>query len=229
MESLSRFGFRILGVAATGALLAAVPGCKIVVSDTCGDGFRDVGEDCDDGNNRDGDGCSADCFFETFCGDGFLDSVEECDDGNNINGDGCSASCRIETVVPVCGDGFTDAGEECDDGNNADGDGCSFDCFLESTGYLECQIGGMCSGRDTCFEITIPSAGTHGGMCTHTCTVDGDCMMDHGFPGRCYSVEGAAAVCYQECAANSDCYTGTTCIDVTFPGMNDSICVPNNL
>ncbi len=30
----------------------------------CGDGLPDAGEECDDGNNDDGDGCSADCLVE---------------------------------------------------------------------------------------------------------------------------------------------------------------------
>ena len=30
----------------------------------CGDGLPDAGEECDDGNNDDGDGCSFDCLFE---------------------------------------------------------------------------------------------------------------------------------------------------------------------
>ena len=30
----------------------------------CGDGHLDAGEQCDDGNSRDGDGCSANCTIE---------------------------------------------------------------------------------------------------------------------------------------------------------------------
>jgi len=33
-------------------------------SDSCGDGNVDLGEECDDGNNIDGDGCSASCMNE---------------------------------------------------------------------------------------------------------------------------------------------------------------------
>jgi uncharacterized repeat protein (TIGR01451 family) len=95
----------------------------------CGDGVLDPGEECDDGNNVDGDGCSANCTLE-YCGDGVLDPGEECDDGNNVDGDGCSADCKVE----YCGDGNLDPGEECDDGNNIDGDGCSANCTLEESG-----------------------------------------------------------------------------------------------
>jgi cysteine-rich repeat protein len=103
----------------------------------CGDGNLDAGEECDDGNNVDGDGCSATCCVEYVppppcCGDGNLDAGEECDDGNTIDGDGCSATCTTETP-PCCGDGNLDAGEECDDGNTVDGDGCSSSCVVEVT------------------------------------------------------------------------------------------------
>ena len=54
----------------------------------CGDGNLDPGEECDDGNNLDGDGCSSQCTIEPYCGDGNLDEGEECDDGNLIDGDG---------------------------------------------------------------------------------------------------------------------------------------------
>ena len=30
----------------------------------CGDGLPDAGEECDDGNNDNGDGCSADCLLD---------------------------------------------------------------------------------------------------------------------------------------------------------------------
>ena len=63
----------------------------------CGDGNLDPGEECDDGNNVSGDGCSSACR-EEFCGDGIIQPGEECDDGNNVNGDGCSALCLLEGV-----------------------------------------------------------------------------------------------------------------------------------
>jgi cysteine-rich repeat protein len=100
-----------------------------VVPGVCGDGFLDAGEECDDGNTTDGDGCSAACTREPACGDAYTDAGEECDDGNTTDGDGCSATCTVE---PACGDGTQDAGEECDDGNTADGDGCSAACRSEA-------------------------------------------------------------------------------------------------
>jgi cysteine-rich repeat protein len=64
-----------------------------VFSTRCGDGTVDAGEQCDDGNGTDGDGCSAGCRLECA-------SVSDCDDG-----DPCTeARCRAgECVFPRCG------------------------------------------------------------------------------------------------------------------------------
>jgi len=81
----------------------------------CGNGGAPEGtEQCDDGNTKPLDGCSADCQWEpscpngsclSRCGDGLLFDFdadgngtidEECDDGNLRNGDGCSSTCKKE-------------------------------------------------------------------------------------------------------------------------------------
>lgn len=81
-----------------------------VILGFCGDGIIDAdeGEDCDDGNERSGDGCSSACAVEApfvcsgepsvcfTCGNGTLDAGEGCDDGNSDDGDGCSAECSVE-------------------------------------------------------------------------------------------------------------------------------------
>jgi len=75
----------------------------------CGNGVVEPGEQCDDGNTTDGDGCSATCQTETtpaaVCGNGVVEAGEQCDDGNTTSGDGCSATCQTETPpgnVVVC-------------------------------------------------------------------------------------------------------------------------------
>jgi cysteine-rich repeat protein len=103
----------------------------------CGNGLREAGEVCDDGNRLSGDCCDADCAPEP---DG-----SACDDG-----DGCTRgdTCRAGTcggALP-CGDGVADAAchEECDDGGTAPGDGCSATCRWDSlvggTGPRECLV-----------------------------------------------------------------------------------------
>jgi cysteine-rich repeat protein len=96
----------------------------------CGNGILETGEECDDGNTTNGDGCSAQCKIEAAaCGNGVLEAGEQCDDGNTTSGDGCSATCQTE----FCGDGIVQPGlgEECDDGANGNnGDGCTDSCLI---------------------------------------------------------------------------------------------------
>lgn len=102
----------------------------------CGDGeVNQAGEECDDGNNADCDGCSFDCRGE-FCGDGTVCAPEECEPGDACDGDqSCSEDCTCppppppslpcgEASVPECG-GDCPSGSVC---RNA-GDACQ--CFSQ--------------------------------------------------------------------------------------------------
>jgi len=81
----------------------------------CGNNFLEPGEQCDDGNRVNGDGCSIDCRFESVCGDGVQGAPEECDgtDGlptcvqlGEIDGTTtCDASCHI---IADCSDNADD-------------------------------------------------------------------------------------------------------------------------
>lgn len=130
----------------------------------CGDGALSAPEQCDDGNQADGDGCSANCLIEEneqpgdvnieedepraeICGDGIVASGEGCDDNNAQDGDGCSSSCERET----CGDGMKTPNEECDDGNQANDDGCSSSCKNEvcGDGIVQPSRGEQCEDLNT--------------------------------------------------------------------------------
>ncbi len=100
----------------------------------CGNSILEGSEQCDDGNTKNGDGCSSGCRTEyQKCGNGIIEIGEECDDGNINTGDGCTPQCKLEFAppVPVCGNGTKEMDEECDDGNNKNGDGCSKKCKTE--------------------------------------------------------------------------------------------------
>ncbi|MFC1655756.1 MYXO-CTERM sorting domain-containing protein [Patescibacteria group bacterium] len=67
------------------------------VEPQCGDNNVDAGEDCDDGNRINGDGCDENCYTETAdCGNGQIDVGEECDpgDGGSIPEDLNGATCE---------------------------------------------------------------------------------------------------------------------------------------
>jgi cysteine-rich repeat protein len=75
----------------------------------CGDNITDAGEECDDGDGVEGNGCDTDCTI-SICGDGIiLVGVETCDDGNSIEGDGCDSNC----TPSGCGNGILASGEFC--------------------------------------------------------------------------------------------------------------------
>ena len=94
----------------------------------CGDGFVQDGEECDDNNRIDDDGCSNACT-ENICGNLRVDPGEQCDDGLD------SLFCNPgDCILPGCGDGFLQEGEQCDDGNQNDVDQCNNDCALNVCG-----------------------------------------------------------------------------------------------
>lgn len=71
---------------------------------TCGNMAVDPGEQCDDGNGMNGDGCDNNCTV-TACGNGALSPGEQCDDGNLVAGDCCSGACQFEMSGSPCDDG----------------------------------------------------------------------------------------------------------------------------
>src|SRR4029077_18043681 len=72
--------------------LVCVPSTR-PAAPACGDGFLDPGEQCDDGNTHNGDGCNSSCMLES-CGNGVVDGSEQCDHGAaNGTDDCCSTTC----------------------------------------------------------------------------------------------------------------------------------------
>lgn len=116
----------------------------------CGNGIPQTGEQCDDGNSNNNDGCKNNCRWNV-CGDGVrYNGVEACDDGNRANCDGCRGDCSRRDKV--CGDGITECGEVCDDGNTDNCrpyPGCNSRCTARvycGNNVKECSEG--CDGSD---------------------------------------------------------------------------------
>ena len=78
----------------------------------CGNRMVEHGEECDDGNTKDNDGCDSACKYE-YCGDGVVQAAlsEQCDDGGFRNDDGCDMFCQIERYPCALG---TTPGHLCD-------------------------------------------------------------------------------------------------------------------
>ena len=186
--------------------------------DTCGNTVIDSGEDCDDGNLVNGDGCEGDCTFSC----GFSD---ECDDGDPCNGvEACTGHrCQAGAAQPDgtpcgddlvcvaatcvsggCGDGVLDttAGEECDDGNDVTGDGCNPDCTLSCRSEGDCSDLQLCNGTETC--------DTASNTCSMgTSAADGTpCVRTGGAPGTCRASTCAGLDC-----GNSAVDAGEECDD----------------
>jgi cysteine-rich repeat protein len=154
----------------------------------CTNGQMDPGEECDDGNTVNDDGCTNSCQLPE-CGDGILQMGEECDDGNTMNGDMCSTVCDIIE----CGDGEVDPGESCDDGNTVNDDACPNSCELPGCGDGILQMGEECDDGNDVDDDT----------CSNACDANlcGDSEVDPGEQcddGNTMSGDGCSATCDTE-------------------------------
>ncbi len=146
--------------------------CEYVPS--CGNGILDPNEQCDDGNNTSGDGCSAVCIDE-YCGDGIINDVNEtCDDSNTTPYDGCGATCQTEaqlTVVKVMDNG--------DGGNNVAGD---FQLYVGGSPVNSGQAYWYTPGAHVVSETGVSG---YAALFSDDCDVDGNVTLVVGDPKTC--------------------------------------------
>jgi len=126
-------------------------------SSICGDRFIDTvsGEECDDGNATEGDGCDNDCTFSCHV----ITQNTECNDGLPCNEDLCNETTHtcyheISPTTKVCrpSAGTCDVAEYCDGVNST----CPNDLFLSSETVCrpsagDCDVAENCTGSSaTC-------------------------------------------------------------------------------
>ena len=177
----------------------------------CGNGVRDVAEQCDDGDGDETNGCTNAC---TVCGDRVVSAGEECDDGNLVNGDGCDADCSVSG----CGNGIVTAGESCDDGNRDAGDCCASDCHVEAAGSSCTDDGNpcttdVCNGQATCIHPANTAPCSDGNLCNGNdfCS-NGACTVHAGNP--CVGEPVCQRACVQTSPLQYQCNVdpaGTAC------------------
>ena len=121
--------FKLLGKSQLEKAVLVLTLLLLAAGHQCGNGLKERGENCDDGNAQSQDGCDSRCWIEqgyhcpipgarclqaAVCGDEKQDfPTEQCDDGNQNDGDGCSSACQLEPgffcrrtrCVRLCGDG----------------------------------------------------------------------------------------------------------------------------
>ncbi len=191
----------------------------------CGDGLRDDvrGEQCDDGNARNDDGCLTDCIRAT-CGDGVVCSVPGCATGPGGGPEQCdeSAICCLSTCGRrTCADGLQcgDRGgngcchptEACDDG-----DPCTVDACNRLAGCSHQPIRGCCRvdtecddangctddgcdlGRNVCAFVPNAVACDDGNACTAADVCQGGACRGTAIvcpsPGLCLAPAGCDPV-----------------------------------
>ncbi len=178
---------------------------------SCGNGTVDPGEQCDDGNLLNGDGCDANCRLEgAVCGNGVLEAGEQCDDGNTNNGDGCNANCRLEVggcVPPTCNDNNPCTVDTCDSS------GGSFVCVHTLNPGPGCNACNPpdCNDHDPCTDDSCDSSGGSF-VCVH--------MENHG-PG-CAECGNGIVEAGETCdppnpAPDPACPPGTSCRPICRP------------
>jgi cysteine-rich repeat protein len=111
----------------------------------CGDGCLQYGEDCDDGDTGNGDGCDEKCGEEAC----YKCTVPQSDTRTVQPFCFGPTQCFFDEECGYCGDGVTGPGEQCDDGDTSSADCCDEDCMAVEAGS-DCADDTFCDGAESC-------------------------------------------------------------------------------
>jgi cysteine-rich repeat protein len=160
----------------------ADPACENGVEDTlgkcngCGNGVLDPGEECDDKNNQDGDGCSADCKKECTS-----DADPLCDDKDPCTNDTCNTNTHSCEHSP-------NTGNPCTDGNACTQTDTCVNGVCTGSDFKVCAAPGPCFNQGSCDASTgdcIDNPRNEGSSCgdinqcngTDSCDGKGNCVQ----------------------------------------------------
>jgi hypothetical protein len=185
----------------------------------CGNGTVGDGEECDDGNDVNGDGCDVDCSYSCH-------NDDECSDGNECNGievcDTTDSHACTEGVPPP-------EGAPCDDGLF-----CTITDACDGTGACvgsgnPCSHDLACTVSEDCVEVDDGYACAYD-VAAGTCLIDGLCYEDgdENMRNECEECRHASSAtawsprddmtecsdglcCSGECVENAECCADGDC------------------
>ncbi len=196
--------------------------CIDGTSVVCGDGRKEGLEDCDDGDNKAGDGCSASCVLEQgwVCKEnssGKSICQMRCEAGRY--GEKCQRKCPGFDSEICSGHGVCDDGVDGDGSCKCDGNWGGEDCSVCKDGYFGKKCDGLCPGVEK-----GAVCGGHG-KCNDGVDGDGVCTCNNHFTAESgcttclnhYDIETSCSLCLTNWDAASDCavckpgYVGDNC------------------
>jgi hypothetical protein len=181
---------------------------------SCGDGTTDPGEECDDGNDVQDDGCRTNCHFS-------CDLNSECEDDEPCTTDLCQVQGNSRfcvhfpnhdpcndadtcTIRDRCQDGTCSGGlpNPCDDDEQCTDDSCdpSTGCVNEAKDTGSCNDGDSCTGPDTCQAGECVSGG-------NTCACTDNCSSYNANPcnGTYNCIDGTCRLTpFDDCHDDAD-------------------------